>query len=125
MKELRENIASIISDGFFLAEDNPVCRGVAINILSSPTNLRAERECGACQGGTARRSLGGIITEPKDCPACKGAGKISRPLTLQEAVEWAKEIVHFMNRNPGKPVFNSYPTVPSGERIVPTGEKNG
>lgn len=93
-------------------------------ILSSPTNLRSERECpntvnhmlidkiwhttanlcGAIDGESCIRKV--------PCCFCQGKGIIPRPLTLQEVVETLKEIIS------SRTYAHHWASMHKGERIV-------
>ena len=128
MKELKEQLAKKLYEDFYLMVVNDkqreiVAENFADKILSSHTNLRAERECDQCTNGFTMDVNG----EPRRCLMCVDhPGFISRPLTLQEKAEIPDMLLDgrakfFETSKSGLDDYvyrQAYILLPSGERIV-------
>ena len=121
MSELREKIIDEILNCYPRFVPTERLADAILSFLdSSPKEFEAVRKCG-CVNGKIFMTTGNLPTPTNSyltaCIKCGGTGEIVRPLTQKEVMEWAEEVIQFMNKNIGQAVFKNYPTLPSGERV--------
>lgn len=118
MSELREKIIDEILNCYPRFVPTERLADAILSLLdSSPTKFEVVRECKKiCQDAVALANYNGV-PNTNYCPDCHSTGEIVRPLTQKEVMEWAEEVIQFMNKNIGQAVFKNYPTLPSGERV--------
>jgi len=84
-----------------------------------PSGLVAVKECGKSWSEWKNTNGGGVIPvenppytpHPLVCD-CHGSGRIVRPLSIKEALEWAKVVAKVKHGT-----WDTYISLPSGERV--------
>ena len=116
--DLREQIANMLYEQ--MNEETWNLEPVADAVLAHPSGLIAVKECDYLKDMSIVRTHGHTDL----CPRCHGTGRIVRPLSIKEALEWAFRIA--CEKNNLSPVWSNDWCffLPSGERVMVEGGKD-